>query len=64
LIMPTKTARLQIRITPALERKIAELAQRWGSAVPLSTSDVVRVAVERAYQREFSESSTKTRKDK
>ena len=57
--MPSKTARLQVRISPALERKIADLAVRWGPAVALSTSDVVRVAVERAHRSEFSTETTK-----
>ena len=50
--MPTKTRRLQVRLEPDLEAKIAELARRWGPVKPLTPRDVARECVARVYRSE------------
>jgi hypothetical protein len=53
--------RVQIRRSPDLDRKVRALAERWGPVKPLSISDVVREAVDRAYAAEFPAPGKKSR---
>ena len=50
--MPPKMRRLQVRLEPGLEAKIAALARRWGPVKPLTPSNVVRRCVARVYRSE------------
>jgi hypothetical protein len=49
--MPTKTHRQQVRMEPDLIAKIEVLGKLWGPVKALTPSDVVRLCVEREYER-------------
>ena len=49
----SKTVALGFRGNESTLVKLADLSKVWGGVLPLSQSDVIRVALDRAHEKEF-----------